>query len=242
MVTFALTLTLTLALLMAPPGASGASVCADSDNPDTNSAKECKYLSKCTKDDVPAPPAGYTIECETMPCAEGQDIMFDRIGGTDVGELLPAGCDNTVAACKGACEATPGCCGFNFVFNPGQYGSAQLGRCVAKRCDGRIGTSRYGMAYYARDAGAVTTPPPTPAPTPSCSLVTGSLGDIFVDGVDAACCDALRAYLVAYQARVPPELTPAGMPVVTDFCANTLFSDPRRAALRLRPGPDAHSR
>jgi hypothetical protein len=41
-----------------------------------NSALECKYLSPCTADVVPAEPAGYFIECETMPCDDDQDIMW----------------------------------------------------------------------------------------------------------------------------------------------------------------------
>ena len=62
-----------------------------------------------------------------------------------LGELYGEGCENTVQACMEACETTPGCCGFNFVFNPGSLPDlAKMGRCVAKACDGRIGTSRYG--------------------------------------------------------------------------------------------------
>jgi len=139
--------------------------CTASGNADTNSAIDCKYLNPCTVEasQVPTSPSGYTIECETMPCPANQDIMFDKIEGTDIGELLGASCDNTVEQCQAACEQTGGCCGFNFVYNPGQYG-ADVGRCVAKACDGRIGTSRYGMVYYERDAGAVPTQSPTVAP------------------------------------------------------------------------------
>lgn len=146
--------------------AAAESICAGSDNPDTNSVKECKYLSPCTVEegDVPLPPVGYEIECETMPCPPNQDIMFDKIEGTDIGVLLNPSCDNTVEQCMEACEATEGCCGFNFVWNEGQFESTMLGRCVAKACDGRIGTSRFGMVYYQRTAGAVT-PPPTMAPS-----------------------------------------------------------------------------
>lgn len=155
--------------------ARGVGDCTASNNADTNSAKECKYLSPCTKADVPAAPSGYTMECETMPCSEGQDIMFDKIEGTDLGELLPSSCDNTVEACRTACEATVGCCGFNFVFNPGQYSSQNMGRCVAKACDGRIGTSRYGMVFYLRDGGAATaTPTSSPTTLPTASPTTAS--------------------------------------------------------------------
>jgi hypothetical protein len=131
--------------------------CGARGNPDTSSTKDCKYQSPCTMEngDVPQPPDAYYVECETMPCADNQDIMFDKIEGTDIGELLPANCANTVDDCMQACEDTAGCCGFNFEFNPGQYDSTSMGRCVAKACDGRIGTSRYGMVYYARTAGAV---------------------------------------------------------------------------------------
>lgn len=94
--------------------------------------------------------------------------MFDKIEGTDVGVLLEADCANTVDDCRAACESTAGCCGFNFIWNPGQYDSQLEGRCVAKACDGRIGTSRYGMVFYQRDAGAVPASPLTPpSPTPS---------------------------------------------------------------------------
>ena len=105
-----------------------------------------------------------------MPCPADQTIAFDKIGGTDVGELLPAGCSNTVEACKEACESKHGCCGYNFLWNVGPYDSQVVGRCVAKACDGRIGTSRYGMVYYLRDAGAVVlpSPPPSTPPPPLC--------------------------------------------------------------------------
>ena len=63
-------------------------ICTLSGNTDTNSTKECEYLKKCTRADVPASPEGYMIECEIMPCSVDQDIMFDKIEGTDVGELL----------------------------------------------------------------------------------------------------------------------------------------------------------
>lgn len=137
--------------------------CTASGNSDTNSAIDCAYLNPCTVEanQVPTSPSGYTIECETMPCPANQDIMFDKNGGTDIGELLGASCDNTVEQCQAACESTGGCCGFNFVFNPGQYESTEVGRCVAKACDGSIVTSRYGMVYYQRDAGAVPTQSPT---------------------------------------------------------------------------------
>lgn len=140
-----------------PTSAAANSVCKDSENTDTNNDDDCTFLNACTVEQgqVPAAADGYTIECDTMPCPANQDIMFDRIEGTDTSELLPADCDNTVEACAAACEETLDCCGFNFVFNPGAYGSSDVGRCVGKKCDGRIGTSRYGMVYYKRDAGAV---------------------------------------------------------------------------------------
>ena len=108
--------------------------------------------------------------CETMPCPADQNIAFDKIEGTDLGELLPAGCSNTVKACKEACESKHGCCGYNFVWNVGQYDSQSVGRCHARACDGRIGTSRYGRVYYLRDAGAVVlpSPPPSTPPPPIC--------------------------------------------------------------------------
>jgi len=138
--------------------AAAASPCLSSSNSDTNSAKECKYLSPCTVEtnDIPTAATGYQIECETMPCPANQDIMYDRIEGTDIGVLMEASCSNTVAACSALCETTTGCCGFNFVFNPGQSDSQTVGRCVAKACDGRIGSSRYGMVYYKRSNGAVS--------------------------------------------------------------------------------------
>ena len=105
-----------------------------------------------------------------MPCPTDQNIAFDKIEGTDLGELLPAGCSNTVEACKEACESMHGCCGYNFVWNVGQWYSQKVGRCEAKACDGRIGTSRYGMVYYLRDAGAVVLPPfPPGLPSPPSS-------------------------------------------------------------------------
>ena len=42
--------------------AAGDNPCANSNNSDVSSVKECKYLSPCTKADVPAPESGYTIE------------------------------------------------------------------------------------------------------------------------------------------------------------------------------------
>lgn len=149
---------LSIALLSLFLASVGGTTCSDSTNADTNSQEECKYLSPCTIENGKFPlsaPEGYTIECETMPCPADQDIMFDKDGGTDIGELLPASCDNTVAMCMSACEATAGCCGFNFVWNPGQYSSTSMGRCVAKGCDGSIVTSRFGMVYFGRDGGAV---------------------------------------------------------------------------------------
>jgi hypothetical protein len=186
---------LLLALLLLRQAAAD-NICASSDNANTNSDLECKYLSPCTADVVPAEPAGYFIECETMPCDDDQDIMFDKIEGTDVGVLFDADCATTVEACAGACEATLGCCGFNFVWNPGQYASTQLGRCVAKACDGRIGTSRYGMVYYSRTYGAVTAAPTTAspsaapttlAPTPRPTAAPTSADDDDDDSDDGGC-------------------------------------------------------
>ena len=42
--------------------AAGDNPCANSNNSDVSSVKECKYLSPCTKADVPAAESGYTIE------------------------------------------------------------------------------------------------------------------------------------------------------------------------------------
>ena len=70
---------LLLALLLMRQAAAD-NICASSDNADTNSALECKYLSPCTADVVPAEPAGYFIECETMPCDDDQDIMWVWLG------------------------------------------------------------------------------------------------------------------------------------------------------------------
>ena len=42
--------------------AAGDNPCANSNNSDVGSVKECKYLSPCTKADVPAAESGYTIE------------------------------------------------------------------------------------------------------------------------------------------------------------------------------------
>jgi len=163
------------------------STCVESANTETNSQEECKYLKPCTVESGKVPvsaPEGYSVECEKMPCPADQDIMFDKIDGTDIGELLPASCDNTVAMCKDACEQTTGCCGFNFVWNPGAYSSTSMGRCVAKACDGRIGTSRYGMVFFARDGGAV--PAPVTADTTEAEsmvvvlafAIAGSLDDV----------------------------------------------------------------
>jgi hypothetical protein len=128
---FLLTLSVLLVCTFDPVSAAD-SVCKDSSNTDTNNNDACKYLSPCTDQVVPSEPSGYTLECETMPCPSNQDIMFDRIDGTDVGELLPADCDNTVLECAEACDETIDCCGFNFVFNPGQYDSQSIGRCVGE--------------------------------------------------------------------------------------------------------------
>jgi len=147
-----------VALLSLFVTSAAGSTCATSSNTETNSQEECKYLNPCTIENGKVPvsaPQGYSIECETMPCPKDQDIMFAKIEATDIGELLAASCDNTVAMCKDACEQTTGCCGFNFVWNPGQYSSTSMGQCMAKACDGRIGTSRYGMVYFSRDGGAV---------------------------------------------------------------------------------------
>jgi len=180
-----------LVMLFGAASGQGGDDCSASSNTDTNSQKECKYLKPCTKNDVPAAPAQYTMECETMPCPADQDIMFDRQEGTDLGELYAASCDTTVQMCRDKCEQTFGCCGFNFQFNPGQY-AAKVGRCVAKACDGRIVTSRYGMVYYQREAGAVTSgaaPPMTPAPSDddgSGMLVGIIIGVVLLLGVVAA--------------------------------------------------------
>lgn len=107
-----------------------------------------------------------------MPCPADTDVAFDS-RGSDLGQLLPAGCANTVAACAAACEKKVGCCGFNFEWNPGQYNSASIGCCVAKGCTAAgtdLLTSRCGMAVNVRGAGTVTaapTPAPAPAPTPA---------------------------------------------------------------------------
>ena len=78
----------------------------------------------------------------------------------------------------------------------GQYDSTSLGRCVAKACDGRIGTSRYGMAYYARDMNAVTaaptsaapsSAPTTAAPSPRPTTPAPTVDDGDDDCVSAAC-------------------------------------------------------
>ena len=64
-----------LLVFLSPKVVGGESVCAASDNEDTNSMLECKYLSPCTAGVVPEAPDGYSIECETMPCDADQDIM-----------------------------------------------------------------------------------------------------------------------------------------------------------------------
>eukprot|EP00756_Hemistasia_phaeocysticola_P006100 Hpha_TRINITY_DN13676_c0_g1::TRINITY_DN13676_c0_g1_i4::g.122905::m.122905 len=173
------------AFLVLAAAATAVSDCTASSNTDTNSAKECKYLKPCTKADVPAEPAGYKIECTTDPCPADQDIMFDRIDGTDIGVLFESDCENTVEKCKDACEQKDGCCGFNFQFNPGQYATATLGRCVAKACDGKIGTSRYGMVYYQRLAGAVgggSNPPPPPPSGGNVPAPSGPSADCTASG------------------------------------------------------------
>jgi len=168
--------------------AAAASPCLSSSNSDTNSAKECKYLSPCTVEanDIPTAPTGYQIECETMPCPANQDIMYDRIEGTDIGVLMEASCSNTVAACSALCEKTTGCCGFNFVFNPGQYDSQTVGRCVAKACDGRIGTSRYGMVYYKRSTGAVSSSSSSSTSSGSSSSSSSTDGEVILWEVTAS--------------------------------------------------------
>ena len=49
-------------LLLCVELAHGFNPCASSNNSDVSSVKVCKYLSPCTKADVPAAESGYTIE------------------------------------------------------------------------------------------------------------------------------------------------------------------------------------
>jgi len=149
-------------------GTAAANICINSNNLDTNSDVECKYLSPCTENDAPVPPAGYAMACDGT-CDANTDIAFDmegNVGGTFGGILSDANCSSTVQACADMCEELAGCCGFNFVFNPGAYSSTDMGRCVAKACGGTILTSRYGMAVYARTDGAVIAPPSPPQLAP----------------------------------------------------------------------------
>jgi len=116
-------------------------------------------------------PSGYTIQNNDgkfdVDCLSsggqagctGERILFEGAAlstGKDTATY-----DTNFAACKAACETWNTCTGFTYVYNPGMYDSvAKVNRCVGKagypHNGGELVTSRFGMAFYSRDAGAVT--------------------------------------------------------------------------------------
>jgi len=118
----------------------------------------------------PAVGQGYTVydssdyEIRSDGLSGGGDRIFEEKGGATPSSHF--------SSCKSKCEAWNGCCGFNYQYDSGMYaqpGSAtdMTGRCVGKKAtstgecplgtgNNNILTSRYGMAFYKRDGGAVT--------------------------------------------------------------------------------------
>ena len=83
--------------------------------------------------------------------------------------------------CRTLCDATVGCCAFNYIWKPGN----NMGRCVGfLKCDGNELTGRYSMVLFRRSS-------------PSTGIPAGMLGGASTAVVSVSALAAASLTLVA---------------------------------------------